>query len=374
MKKFLFFLILFVIISGGFLSANNLDAEIKLLERFSSAYHIIQEKHISGIPTSKLINASIKGMVEALDEHSQFLSKEEFELLEGQAVGRFVGIGVTMVEEGGNKKVSHVAPNSPAAKEELRTGDIIVAVNGQKLIGLSLDDLKQLTIGKVGSKIQVTFKHPAAPETEIVKTLIREKIDEKSVRSFDKEKALVLHISSFQKGTPSEVKKILQNKGKRRVIIDLRDNPGGLLISAVETVDLFVDAGKIVEVKDKFGRLVEKYVSTEQRLVDDQKPILLINHRTASAAEILAGTLKDRSAGILVGSKSYGKGTVQALYPISNEYFLKLTSALYYTPSGVSFDGIGIEPDVAVIEEIDLETPRYTEQDKAYQKALSLLE
>lgn len=358
---------------GNSVFGNELDDEIKNFENLTNVYHLILREYIEERGRSSLIHSAIKGMVQDLDPFSEVLTKEELDDLELTSVGKYAGIGINVQAKDGVYIVTQVFKSSPAESAGLAAGDVVVKINDVQLAGISDIELQRLVQGKSGTTVGISYYHPHKPEDVIVKLVKRDWILTNSVEFHQLNRDVgVLRIYQFIKRTPEEIKHYLAGKKFRALILDLRNNPGGLLLSAVETAELFLDIGPIVETRNRNNQVIDKYISN--RVHKEPKPhiIVLINRYSASASEILAGALKDRKEGIVVGEKSFGKGVVQSIYPLDNEIYVKLTTARFYTPAGISFHGNGILPDVEVTD--TLESSRYDHSDKIFQKALDLIQ
>ncbi len=361
------------LIRPAFGRADTLDEEIRALEGFSRTYHLIQSQHLQSQTAHQLIRFAIKGMVSGLDPYSTVYDREELRRLESHAVGKYAGIGVSIQKDKGLYVVTQVVKGSPSEQAGLRSGDVLVQLGDVALGDQRESDLSLLVNGEIGTPIQVGFYHPENPNEMIYHSIVRELIQAASVNFFESDPSTaVIQIHQFQKATPAEVEAVLEKKDYSAVILDLRNNPGGLFLAAVETAELFISGGDIVETRDRENKRIERYVS---RRLDQRKPprvIVMINRYSASSAEIVAGAIKDRDVGLIVGEKSYGKGVVQSIFPLGNDLFIKLTTARYMTPSGISFHEIGIQPDHPVTDNFEIR--RYGIKDRIYRKSLALLD
>ena len=351
---------------------NELDEEIRNFENFSNVYHLILREYIKETDRGTLINSAIMGMVKNLDPYSEVLTKEELDNLELTSIGKYAGIGINIQKKDDDFIVTQVYKSSPAEAAGLIPGDVIMKIDDIQLSGKSDAELHRLVQGKLGTRIKIYFYHSYEPEKVIDRSINRGWILTNSVDFHEQDEGIgVLRIYQFIKQTPKEIKSHLLGKKYRALILDLRNNPGGLLLSAVETAEIFLNIGLIVETRNRDNRVIEKYISNSVH--EDPRPIIvvLINRYSASASEILAGALKDRKEGIVVGEKSFGKGVVQSVYPLDNEIFVKLTTARFYTPGGVSFHGKGILPDIMVPDNPN--GSRYDKSDRIFQTALDLV-
>ncbi len=362
--------LLFIKPAVGF--SDNLDDEIRSLESLSKTYHLIQSQYIESRTVRQLVRSAVEGMVSSLDPYSEAFNREELKNLESQATGKFAGIGISIQNDASRHVVIQVVKGSPSEKAGLTPGDILVQLNGVKLTGQKETDLSRLVRGEVGSRLTISFYHPEKPDEIIKRSIIREMIKFPSVVHFEVgPSTIVIQIQQFQKNTPDEIVDVLNRKPYGAVVLDLRNNPGGLFLAAVETADLFIDGGDIVETRDKENRLIERYVSRKNSRTELLEVVVMINRHSASSAEIVAGAIKDRGVGLIVGEKSYGKGVVQTIFPLGEDLFVKLTTARYFTPSGISFHEVGIEPDYPIEDSIGI--TRYGSNDQIYQKSLDLI-
>lgn len=364
--------LLLLTVRPGFADTTDLDEEIRALESFTKTYHLIQSHYIESLDVKELVRFAIEGMVSRLDPYSEAFDKEALEELTSNATGRVAGIGLSIQRIEGETVVTQVIRNSPAEKAGLKPGDILVQLDQQQLAGQSETELNRLVSGTVGSPLTVSFHHPDQPDLIIEKTLIRELIRFPSILHFESDPStIVIQIQQFQKNTPTEISAVLDHRHYHGIILDLRNNPGGLFLSAVETAELFIDRGEIVVTRDRENRLLERYVSRNSKPFNAARLVVIINRYTASSAEVLAGAIKDRGIGAVVGERSFGKGVVQTVFPLGDDLFVKLTTARYYTPSGLSFHDVGIEPDLPMVDTI--RSRRYQPGDRLYHKALELV-
>lgn len=352
--------------------ADNLDEEIRELENFSKVYHLIQSQYIEPTTATQLIRSAIEGMLEDLDPYSEAIDSKEMAELKSNATGRYVGIGISIQIHRNRPVVTQVLKGSPSDKAGLRTGDVLTQLDDVKLTGREQKSLSRLVRGEVGTDLTVSFYHSDNPDKVIRKTIRREYIRFPSIVHFESEpQTIVIQVQQFQKATPDEISAVLAEKAYSAVVLDLRNNPGGLFLAAVETAELFLDGGEIVQTRDRRNRLIERYVALKKPQKTPRLIVILMNRYSASSAEILAGALKDRKAGVIVGEKSYGKGVVQTVFPVGRDLYVKLTTARYVTPSGVSFQGVGIKPDYPVKDTIAAR--RYGSDDPVYLRSLELI-
>jgi carboxyl-terminal processing protease len=321
------------------------------------------------VPTEELVTAAINGMLTSLDPHSSYLSAKDFEDMQVQTRGEFGGLGIEVTQEEGFIKVISPMDGTPAAKAGILAGDFITHVNGESVLGLPLDEAVEKMRGPVGSEILITVVREGTPEPFDV-SIIRDTIKLTAVRGRVVGKTVVLRITTFNDQTTSGMNEALK-KGIEElggadnldgVVIDLRNNPGGLLNEAISVSDAFLDKGEIVSTRGRVAGSGERYNAKAGDLAEGKPIVLLINGGSASASEIVAGALQDHRRAIVVGTKSFGKGSVQTLIPLRGDGAMRLTTARYYTPSGRSIQALGISPDIVVQqpvpEPVDPDAPK----------------
>ncbi|MFC3909754.1 S41 family peptidase [Legionella dresdenensis] len=347
------------------IAGNNPNDEIPMedVQRFSNALYQIKKNYVSSTKDAELFDNAIKGMVSSLDPHSTYLNEKELTELTTATSGNFAGLGIEITMENGVVKVITPLNDSPAYKAGIKAGDYIIKLGAQSVQGMTLDDAVSLMRGKPGSTIQLVVLRKGQ-DKPLNFNVVRETIQIKSVDSklIDKHYGYV-RLSQFQELTGKDMVKAIealkqQSGGKLTgLVLDLRNNPGGLLDSAIEVADAFLDSKKsgakeiIVYTK---GRLPDsKYTATATPgdIMNHAPIVVLINSGSASASEIVAGALKDNKRAVTMGTRSFGKGSVQTVLPLDDKRAIKLTTALYYTPSGTSIQAKGITPDI-VIEEL----------------------
>lgn len=338
-----------IIEAKGRLPLNDLRAFTEVLQRIKSAY-------IEPIDDKTLLENAIRGMLDNLDPHSAYLEQEDFKSLEESTSGEFGGIGIEISADDGLIKIITPIDNSPAKKAGIKAGDIIIKLDDTPLRGLDIKRSVDLMRGKIGEPIKITVIRAGVPQPLDI-TVIRSTIRVDSVRSYMLDKNLgYIRITQFQEDTGAEVEKTLQNMNRQGqlggIILDLRNNPGGVLLASVDVADLFLDSGLIVYTKGRLANANVNYLANAEKTFTNIPVVVLINSGSASASEIVAGALQDHRRGVVVGTKSFGKGSVQTVYPLSTDSKrgLKLTTALYYTPNGRSIQAEGITPDITVEE------------------------
>jgi carboxyl-terminal processing protease len=339
------------------------------LDLFGDIFERVRAQYVEEVPTEELVTAAINGMLTSLDPHSSYLSAKDFEDMQVQTRGEFGGLGIEVTQEEGFIKVISPMDGTPAAKAGILAGDFITHVNGESVLGLPLDEAVEKMRGPVGSEILITVVREGTPEPFDV-SIIRDTIKLTAVRGRVVGKTVVLRITTFNDQTTSGMNEALK-KGIEElggadnldgVVIDLRNNPGGLLNEAISVSDAFLDKGEIVSTRGRVAGSGERYNAKAGDLAEGKPIVLLINGGSASASEIVAGALQDHRRAIVVGTKSFGKGSVQTLIPLRGDGAMRLTTARYYTPSGRSIQALGISPDIVVQqpvpEPVDPDAPK----------------
>ena len=335
------------------------------LKRFSQVMDLVENHYVKPVTRNELIDGAIVGMLQQLDPHSSFLSKDEFKEMQVSTSGEFGGIGIEISMENGRLTVISPIDDTPADKAGIKAGDVILEIEGESTQDMTLVDAVQKIRGPKGKAVSLTLIHKDQQKPFKVK-VVRDTIPIISVKSNEVEPGyLYIRLTRFNENTTAELKQALtdyQKGGKqlKGTILDLRNNPGGLLEQAVNVSDVFLPSGQIVSIKGK-NQEQEKVFTAKGDGADMASPlVVLINAGSASASEIVAGALKDHKRALLVGEKTFGKGSVQTVIPLADGSGIKLTTALYYTPNGRSIQAEGIEPDF----EVPFELPR--EEEKAH--------
>jgi carboxyl-terminal processing protease len=325
------------------------------LDLFGDIFERIRAQYVEPVETDKLVEAAINGMLTSLDPHSSYLSAKDFEDMRVQTRGEFGGLGIEVTQEEGFIKVVSPMDGTPADKAGIEAGDFITHVNGESVLGLTLDDAVERMRGPVGSEIIVTVVREGTTEPFDV-SLIRDTIKLVAVRGRVVGNTAVLRITTFNDqttvGLNDELKKAVDELGGLEnlegVVLDLRNNPGGLLNEAITVSDAFLEKGEIVSTRGREAGDGERYNANPGDVVNGKPVVVLINGGSASASEIVTGALQDHRRAIIVGTKSFGKGSVQTLIPLKGDGAMRLTTARYYTPSGRSIQSLGISPDIVV--------------------------
>jgi carboxyl-terminal processing protease len=343
------------------------------LDLFGDIFERVRSQYVEDVPTDELITAAINGMLTSLDPHSSYLSAKDFEDMQVQTRGEFGGLGIEVTQEEGFIKVIAPMDGTPAAKAGILAGDFITHVDGEAVSGIMLDEAVEKMRGPIGSEIIITVVRQGTLEPFDI-SIIRDTIKLTAVKGRVVGKTVVLRITTFNDQTTTglneELKKGVEELGGAEnlegVVIDLRNNPGGLLNEAISVSDAFLDKGEIVSTRGRAPDRGERYNATAGDLIGGKPIVLLINGGSASASEIVAGALQDHRRAIVVGTKSFGKGSVQTLIPLRGDGAMRLTTARYYTPSGRSIQALGISPDIVVQQpEPKPVDPNATEEEKS---------
>jgi carboxyl-terminal processing protease len=331
------------------------------LRTFTEIFGRIKRDYVEPVTDKKLLEDAVRGMLSGLDPHSAYLVAEEYQELKEGTTGQFGGLGIEVTMENGFIKVVSPIDDTPAQKAGIKTGDLIIKLDDKPVKGMSLTDAVKMMRGEPGSKIILTVVREGE-EAPLKLTLTRDVIKVKSVKSRMLEKGYgYVRISSFQSGTGDALKEALAALKKENgtplkgLVLDLRNNPGGVLNAAVEVSDAFLKSGLIVYTEGRIENSEMRFNAAPDDLIDGAPIVVLINAGSASASEIVAGALQDQKRAVIMGEKSFGKGSVQTILPTSNGAAVKLTTARYYTPSGRSIQAEGIEPDVTLAR-VKLET------------------
>ena len=330
------------------------------LDLFGDIFERIRSSYVEEIDEEKLIESAISGMLTSLDPHSSYMAPKDFSTMQVQTRGEFGGLGIEVTQENGFVKVVSPIDDTPADKAGVEAGDFITKVDGESTLGKTLDEAVDKMRGPVGSEIIITIVREGIDEPFDI-SIIRDTIEIKAVKARTEGKTIVLRVSSFTSKTYPNLKDSLEKEIKSSggleningVVVDLRNNPGGLLNQAIRVSDAFLNSGEIVSTRGRGTRDSERYNATPGDLTNGKPVVVLINGGSASASEIVAGALQDHQRAIIVGTKSFGKGSVQTIIPLSSDgAAMRLTTARYYTPSGRSIQSLGVSPDILVEQRI----------------------
>ena len=348
----------------------------KKIDLFGEVLEKINKEYVDEVDQSKSMDAAINGLLQSLDPYSAYMTPESFEGMQTETSGEFGGLGMEVGMESGVVKVISPIDNTPASKAGLKAGDYIVKIDGVQVQGKSLMESVNLMRGIVGSSIEITVRRRGVKKA-LIFNITREIIQVQSVKSelIDNNVGYI-RLTSFNENSSDQIKekikKLNKNKSLKGYILDLRNNPGGLLSQAIKISDFFLENGEIVSTKSRKISENRKWFAKEGDIIDGKALIVLINYGSASASEIVAGALKDHKRAIILGENSYGKGSVQSIIPLKNRGAIRLTIAKYYLPSGKSISEVGVTPDIEVLE--DSENFKFnSETDNQLNFALKLL-
>ncbi len=348
----------------------------KKIDLFGEVLEKIQKEYVDEINQSEGMDAAIDGLLQSLDPYSGYLSPKTFDEMQTDTSGEFGGLGIEVTMESGVVKVISPIDDTPASKAGIKAGDYIVKINDTQVQGKSLSEAVDLMRGPVGSSIELTVRR-SGEKKALIFEITREIIEIKSVKADLLEKNIgYLRLTSFNENSANqiekEIKKLEKNNNLNAYILDLRNNPGGLLSQAIKISDFFLDNGEIVSTKSRKKIENRKWFAKKGDLTNGKTLIVLINYGSASASEIVAGALKDHKRAVLLGENSYGKGSVQSIIPLKNRGAIRLTVAKYYLPSGKSISEVGVAPDIEVDEQSD-DFKIKTETDNQLNYAIKLL-
>ncbi|MDB2584165.1 S41 family peptidase [Alphaproteobacteria bacterium] len=331
---------------------NNRQETYKQLNLFGDVFQRVQEQYVEEITDKELIESAISGMLQSLDPHSSYLSPESYKDMQVKTKGAFGGLGIEITMEDGFVKVVSPIDDTPAANAGMKSGDLIIGIDGESIKGLTINEAVSKLRGPVKSKVTITVVREDKDPFEI--EIIRDIIKIRSVKHEIINNIGYVRLTTFSDTTTSgmeksvkEIKKELGDKFQG-LILDLRNNPGGLLNQSISVTDSFLNQGEIVSTQGRKSDDTSRIFAKKGDIIDGKPLIVLINSGSASASEIVAGALKDHARAIIVGTRSFGKGSVQSIIPLAGNGAMRLTTARYYTPSGVSIQAKGIEPDIKV--------------------------
>lgn len=373
MRKFLSvvaFSTMLATVPAAAIAAESDEETFRQLELFGDVFERVRAQYVDESADKDLIEAAINGMLQSLDPHSSYLNEESFRDMQVQTRGEFGGLGIEVTMEQGLVRVVSPIDDTPAARAGLEAGDFITHLDGETVLGLTLSDAVEKMRGRVGSDIELTIRREGQEPFDV--TVTRDVVRIRSVRSRTEDKVGYIRVTTFNEqtmdGVEASMESLKEELGDQMigVVLDLRRNPGGLLDQAVKVSDAFLDRGEIVSTRGREADDTQRFNATKGDLADGLPMVVLINRGSASASEIVAGALQDHKRAVIMGTESFGKGSVQTIMPIAGHGALRLTTAAYYTPSGRSIQKTGIEPDILVEQaQITEETPtgRLREQD-----------
>ena len=356
--------------------SQNMDKLYEKIDLFSEVLEKIQNEYVDEIDQAEIMDSAINGVLQSLDPYSSYMNPKIFEEMQTETRGEFGGLGIEVSMESGVVKVITPIDNTPASKAGIKSGDYIVRINDEQVQGKTLMEAVNLMRGPVGSDIEITVRRKGLKKAKIFK-ITREIIEVKSVVSkFIDDEIGYLRLRAFNENSSDQLKqeiaKLKKNNKLVGYILDLRNNPGGLLSQAVKISDFFLDDGEIVSTKGRKNTENRKYFAKKGDRIKGKPLIVLINNGSASASEIVAGALQDHKRAILLGEATYGKGSVQSIIPLENRGAIRLTISKYYLPSGKSISEVGVSPDIK-IEEQDKEFSINTITDNQLNYAVKLL-
>ena len=353
-------LIIFYFISIYSFMNYSKSAEIdiyKKIDLFGEVLEKINKEYVDEINQSESMDSAINGLLQSLDPYSAYMSPEIFQEMQTETSGEFGGLGIEVSMEAGVVKVISPIDDTPASKAGLKAGDYIVKINNIQVQGKSLSEAVDLMRGPVGSGIELTVRRRGVKKA-LTFNIIREIIEVQSVKSDLLDNSIgYIRLTSFNDNSSQQIKKqiniLKKNQDLNAFILDLRNNPGGLLSQAIKITDFFLESGEIVSTKSRKKSENRKWFAKKGDITNGKTLLVLINYGSASASEIVAGALKDHKRAIILGERSYGKGSVQSIIPLKNEGAIRLTVAKYYLPSGKSISEVGVRPDIEVDEKGD---------------------
>ena len=348
----------------------------KKIDVFSEVLDKINKEFVDEVNQSDAMDAAINGVLQSLDPYSAYMSPDSYQSMQTETSGEFGGLGIEVSMEAGVIKVITPMDDSPAAEAGVKAGDYIVRINDIQVQGKSLSEAVDIMRGPVGSDIEITVRRRGERKA-LVFNITREKIKVSSVKSeILGNQTGYLRLTSFNENSSGQIrdkiKEFKKNENVKNYILDLRNNPGGLLSQAIKITDFFIDSGEIVATKSKRKYESRKFFARKGDILDGNTIVVLINYGSASASEIVAGALKDHKRAIIIGENSYGKGSVQSIIPLKNKGAIRLTVSKYYLPSGKSISEIGVSPDIEIAEGSD-DFRFNTDTDNQLQFALELL-
>ena len=350
-------IILILVFFTSNLHGNTNESIYKKIDLFGEVLNKIKKDYVEEVDQSDMIDSAINGALQSLDPYSAYMNPEVFNSMETDTKGEFGGLGIEVGMEAGVIKVIAPIDDTPASRAGVKSGDYIIKIDGKQVQGKTLMEAVKMMRGPVGSKIDLTIRRKGEKKA-LEKTIKREIIQVKSVESkILKKNIAYLRLKAFNSNSSNQlVKKIKEFETKNKpvgYILDLRNNPGGLLTQAINVTDFFLDEGEIVSTKGRKSIENRRFFAKKGDRVKGKPVIVMINNGSASASEIVAGALKDHKRAIILGENTYGKGSVQSIVPLSNGGGIRLTVSKYYLPSGSSISEVGVAPDIFIEEDED---------------------
>ena len=355
-KIIIFFILLNLFLVKNFLSASEENIYDKI-DLFGEVLNKINKEYVEEINQSEAMDAAINGVLQSLDPYSAYMSPESFKNMQTETSGEFGGLGIEVSMEAGVVKVISPLDDSPANEAGVKAGDYIVKINNIQVQGKTLNEAVEIMRGPVGSDIEITVRRKGVKKA-LVFNITRKIIKVRSVKSKIIDNNIgYIRLTAFNENSSNQIKKKInefnKNENIEKFILDLRNNPGGLLSQAIKITDFFLSSGEIVSTKSRQENENRKWFAQAGDILNGETLVVLINNGSASASEIVAGALKDHKRAILVGENSYGKGSVQSIIPLRNKGAIRLTISKYYLPSGESISEVGVSPDIVVAEDND---------------------
>ena len=368
------FIFLLLILNSSY-ADNNKDLYEKL-DSFGDVFDLIQKNYVEDVEDEKVIEFAINGMLQALDPHSGYMNTDQYIEMREETEGEFGGLGIEVTMENGFIKIITPIDDTPAAKAGVMPGDYITHINGESIQGRSLQESVEKLRGLVGTSVKISIAR-AGEEEVLIKSIKRAIITVQAVKFRREDNVGYIRLISFSeqagKGIKKAIKDLQKEIGEKNIsgfVLDLRNNPGGLLGQSIDVTNHFLSSGEIVSTKGRDKRNIARFDASKGDLTNGKPLIVLINEGSASASEIVAGALQDHKRAIILGAQSYGKGSVQTIFPLNDRSAIRMTTALYYTPSGDSIHRIGVTPDI----EVESDFSNENEVDKQLEYALDLLD
>lgn len=357
-----YFVLFFLYLFCFFIFFENVQAKeqnefYEKIDLFGDVLETIESDYIDEIDKSKIMDSAINGVLQSLDPYSAYMSPEVYKEMQTDTRGEFGGLGIEVGMEAGVVKVISPIEDSPAYEAGVKAGDYIIKIDDEQVQGKSLMEAVKLMRGKIGTPIEITIRRKGLKKSKVIK-IIRDTIKIQSVSSKIIEKNIgYMRLRSFSENTQDQLNRVMKkfekNKSIEKYILDLRNNPGGLLTQAIKITDMFLNDGEIVSTRSRDKSENRRFFARKGDKIKNKTLLVLINYGSASAAEIVAGALQDHKRAILLGEASYGKGSVQSIIPLKNKGAIRLTISKYYLPSGKSISEVGVIPEITVYEESD---------------------